>query len=120
VACAPAGGAAAGTVSVYSGVYTAAQAARGNTVRQRECANCHSPGDWQQGRLLTGWVNQPVHALVDQIRSTMPMDGPGRLSLQQYTDIVAYILQLNNVPAGDTELPASEDGLRRITIEYRP
>jgi mono/diheme cytochrome c family protein len=106
-------------VSVYTGVYTTAQATRGQQVQQRECANCHSPGDWSQGRLLGGWGGQTVYQLVDNIRLTMPMDGPGRLSLQQYTDIVAWMLQLNEIPAGDEELPADEEGLRQITIEYR-
>ena len=105
--------------TVYSGVYTTAQATRGNEIQQRECGACHSPGDWAQGRLLSGWNNQPAFALVDHIRQTMPMDSPGRLSMQQYTDIFAFILQLNEIPAGSAELPATEEGLRAVTIEYR-
>jgi hypothetical protein len=46
----------------------------------------------------------------------MPYDSPGALSDQQYTDIVAYMLELNGVPAGTTELPADEAGLSQITI----
>jgi mono/diheme cytochrome c family protein len=112
-------GAPAAARSVYSGVYTAAQATRGDQIQQRECGACHSPGDWSQGRLLTGWINQPAFALVDNIRQTMPMDSPGRLSMQQYTDIFAFILSLNEMPAGSTELPATEEALRAVTIEYR-
>jgi mono/diheme cytochrome c family protein len=119
-AATPAAPAEAGAaVSVYSGVYTAAQATRGQQTMQRECSSCHTPGDWSQGRLIGGWTNQPVYALVNHIRQTMPMDSPGRLSLQQYTDIFAYMLQLNSIPAGSEELPATEEGLQRITIEYR-
>lgn len=116
-AAAPA--AAAATVSVYSGVYNAAQATRGQQTQQRECGSCHTPADWGQGRLLGGWTNQPAFALVEHIRQTMPMDSPGRLTLQQYTDVFAFILQQNGIPAGSAELPATEEGLRRVTIEYR-
>lgn len=115
----PAGGAEPATVSVYNGVYTAAQATRGNQIQQRECSSCHSTGDWAQGRLLSGWTNQPAYALVEHLRQTMPMDSPGRLSLQQYTDIFAFMLQLNNVPPGSDELGANQEALSRVTIEYR-
>ncbi len=111
--------AAAATVSVYSGVYNAAQATRGQQAQQRECGSCHTPADWGQGRLLGGWTNQPAYALVEHIRQTMPMDSPGRLTMQQYTDIFAFMLQLNGIPAGSAELPATEEGLRAVTIEYR-
>lgn len=118
-AAAPAEPAEPATVSVYSGVYTTAQAQRGEEVQNRECASCHSSADWSHGRLLGGWTNQPAFALVEHIRQTMPMDSPGRLSMQQYTDIFAYVLRLNNIPAGDTELQAEEDALQRVIIEYR-
>ncbi len=108
-----------GPVSVYDGVYTAAQATRGQQIMQSDCSGCHSPQDWAQGRLLGGWQNQPALSLVEFIRSTMPMDGPGRLTFEQYTDVFAAMLQLNNIPAGSTELAANEDALRNVTIEYR-
>jgi hypothetical protein len=116
-AAANAGGAAG--MTVYSGVYSAAQATRGNQLQARECGSCHSPSDWAQGRVLASWNGQSAWALVDHIRTIMPMDSPGRLTLQQYTDIFAYILQLNNIPAGQAELPATEEGLKQITVQYR-
>jgi S-disulfanyl-L-cysteine oxidoreductase SoxD len=105
--------------TIYAGVYTAAQAARGRAIQQRDCASCHSPADWEQGRILAGYHGASVYDLVDQIRMTMPMDGPGRLQYQEYTDIVAYLFQLNNVPPGASELPADEARLRAIRVEYR-
>jgi mono/diheme cytochrome c family protein len=116
---APPAAAASGPVSVYNGVYTAAQATRGEQVVQRECSSCHTTGDWEQGRLLGGWQNQPASALVGYLRSAMPMDSPGRLSYQQYTDVFAFMLKLNNVPAGSTELAANDDALKNVRIEYR-
>src|SRR5690606_41476448 len=113
---APAAGAA---LNVYDGVYTAAQADRGDQTQRRECSACHSTNDWAAGRLLNGWNGRTAWDLVSHIRNTMPMDSPGRLSLDQYTDIVAFIFELNNIPAGDSEMAPNEEALRQITVEYR-
>lgn len=111
--------AAAAPGSIYSGVYTTGQARRGNEIQQRECGACHTPTDWAQGRLLQAYTGSSAYDLVAQLQATMPMDGPGRLSWQEYTDIVAYILELNTVPTGSGELPTDEDHLRSIRLEYR-
>jgi hypothetical protein len=57
---------------------------------------------------LSVYSSRPVGVLVSNIQATMPYDSPGRLSRQEYTDIVTYMLRLNRVPAGDTELPPDE------------
>lgn len=111
--------AATAPVSVYTGVYTDEQADRGAAIQRRACAACHSAGDWSQGRILTGWTGQSAFDLVTHIRNTMPLNAPGSLSMQEYTDIVAYMFELNEIPAGDAELPAEEAGLRRVQLEYR-
>jgi hypothetical protein len=36
----------------------------------------------------------------------MPLDNPGSLSASATADIVAYVLQVNNLPAGAAELTA--------------
>lgn len=106
-------------VSVYTGVFSAEQAERGNTIQRRECGSCHTPSDWGQGRLLAGWNGQSAYDLVSHIQNTMPLDAPGRLSFQQYTDIVAFIFNLNNIPAGESDMPADEAAQKNIEIEYR-
>lgn len=118
LAPAPAPAAAADDNSIYAGVYTRAQATRGNQTQQRECSACHSPQDWASGRLLSAWNGRPLYDLTNHVRNTMPLDSPGRLTFEQYTDIMAFFLQLNNVPAGSSELPASEAGQRAMKIEY--
>ena len=55
--------------------------------------------------------------LVDKIKNTMPADDPGKLTQQQSTDIVAYVLWLNEYPTGDKELPPDLDALRKITLQ---
>ncbi|MEX2570731.1 MAG: hypothetical protein WD737_05450 [Gemmatimonadota bacterium] len=108
-----------GPVSVYAGVYTEAQAQRGDEIQQIECGACHSSSEWAQGRLLAAYNGLTARRLVNQIRETMPLTAPGILSLQEYTDIVAFIFELNEIPPGDTELPADEEALDQIELEYR-
>ena len=108
------------TVSVYAGVYTSAQADRGEAIQRGACSACHSPSEWGRGRLLTRWTGRSTYEFVSNLQGIMPMDAPGSLSLQQYTDIVAYMLELNSVPPGDTELSTDENAQRQIRMEYRP
>lgn len=107
------------TVSVYAGVYTSDQANRGEDTHRRSCAACHSTSEWQHGRLLSGWSGESVYELVNYLRNIMPMDAPGSLSVQEYTDIFAFVLELNSVPSGESELASDEERLRQIVIEYR-
>jgi hypothetical protein len=56
---------------------------------------------------------------VELIRTTMPSDGPGRLSRQQSTDLAAYLLSANNFPAGDSDLPAETDAQNDILFQAK-
>ncbi len=47
---------------------------------------------------------------------TMPEDDPGSLSAQEYADVLAYILQLNDLPAGGVELPADPVLLEAVSL----
>src|SRR6185503_10730784 len=47
-------------------------------------------------------------------------DNPGSLERQQYIDVVAYIFSLNAYPAGENDLPADDDGLKKIKIDNPP
>ena len=62
------------------------------------------------------WTELPVGSLFERIKVTMPEDGPGRLTDQEYTDVVAYMLDSNNYPAGEAELPADKAALDEIMI----
>ena len=50
----------------------------------------------------------------------MPQDSPGRLSRQQYADIVARILNANEFPAGESELGTDVAVLKQILIQEKP
>ncbi len=47
---------------------------------------------------------------------TMPESNPGGLSADQYADILAFLLRMNNYPEGDEELPADPALLARVPI----
>jgi hypothetical protein len=57
-----------------------------------------------------------VGDLFERIRTTMPLDNPGRLSRQQNADVIAFVLKANGWPAGATELASDAGTLRQIRI----
>lgn len=110
--------------STNDGVFTSAQARRGRGVYSRDCASCHG-AEMKGGEMAPGiagsdfivfWVDLSVGALFERIKVSMPEDGPGRLTDEEYTDVVAYMLDANEYPSGDAELPADKAELDKIMI----
>jgi mono/diheme cytochrome c family protein len=116
--------AAQGESTIWGGVYTDEQATRGENTYQQECASCHLDdlmGDGIAPALVGSsfffrWSDLSVGDMYVAIRTTMPQGAPASLSPAGYADISAYLLQMNKVPAGDTELPSDTDDLEEITI----
>lgn len=117
------------TRSVWDGVYTEAQAQRGDALFDRECANCHGPAGagGSMAPALVGpafaanYDGQTVGDLFDRNRTSMPVGREGQLSAQQNADITAFMLQVNKFPAGAAELPAQSMTLKQINyIAERP
>ena len=106
----------AATRSVLEGVYSEEQARRGEKITNEVCSNCHME-DWFTGSLLESWAGATVEMLYELIRTTMPEDRPASLERQQYADVLAYIFELNGLPAGQQELSADKEALRAILIE---
>ena len=109
--------------SARDGVYTAAQAARGEALYKVQCAFCH--GDALAGEMgppLAGdlfmaiWGPLAASDLFDKIHNTMPADTPGTLSRPQTADVVAYLLQANRFPAGTSELASVDTALKQISL----
>lgn len=105
------------TRSVRDGVYTEEQAARGQGIYEQECSLCHGPREFSGPTFLLAWTGQPVGALFTHIRMTMPQDNPGHLDVAQYAEVIAYMLSLNNFPAGEEKLPSEIEALARIRME---
>jgi S-disulfanyl-L-cysteine oxidoreductase SoxD len=111
--------------SVWDGVYTEDQAKRGAAAATRECGTCHgatmAKGDEAPPlageAFLAEWDGQTLDGLFERMSRTMPQTAPGKLSAQEYVDILAQILNLNKFPAGKTELESGLEGLKQIRIE---
>jgi mono/diheme cytochrome c family protein len=95
------------------GVYSDAQAARGDAIYAENCAQCHTPtlegGDLAPA--LTGpsfvarWTSgKPLSNLFDYMRAEMPLNSPGGLTAQQNADLLAFLLKKAGYPAGKTDL----------------
>ena len=103
-------------VTTLDGVYTEEQALRGAEVIESVCRECHDDEEFV-GAFIRSWAGASVAALFDDIYSLMPEDQPGSLPVQQYADVIAYILQLNGLPPGEVELGAARESLERVLIE---
>lgn len=106
-----------GAKSPRAGLYSADQALRGRKVFREKCAACHPTEFFTDGVFLGNWSGQTAHALFTAIRTTMPQETPGSLRRQEYADVLAYLLQLNKLPAGKVELAPTDAALKQITIE---
>jgi hypothetical protein len=61
-----------------------------------------------------------VADLYTYIKETMPRTDPNSLAPKEYADILAFLLSLNGMPAGRSELPADTATLKKITIDSVP
>src|SRR5215207_5970058 len=91
--------------SVLDGVYTPAQARRGQEQFEQHCASCHRrdlggvSGPALKGdRFLNQWREFPLDVLVNDMRTQMPQRSPGSLPANAYNDIAAYLLEANGLP----------------------
>jgi mono/diheme cytochrome c family protein len=98
-------------------VYTAEQAARGKQVYQEACAQCHAL-DFYKGDTMKSWNGGSLSDLYDAVSVRMPPGNPGSLKRREYADIVAYILSLNGMPAGQEELSSRAADLKAIRIRW--
>ncbi len=122
--------------AAWDGVYTDAQAARGKAVYEKSCQSCHAAagaggfGITYSGTALKGqkflqaWDDDlatlfryagspPPGSTLGQFDqrhgdSDTPRGSKDPLTEADYVDVIAYIFQLNGLPAGTTELKASD------------
>ena len=116
-------------LTTWDGVYTTAQADRGEKLYTERCARCH--GDTLQGveaaPALAGpafygnWDGETLDALFQRIRTSMPQDSPGSLTRAENADVLAYMLRVAKYPAGMVPLDGQGGALTRIRVlMYRP
>jgi len=119
--------------SVWDGVFSEAQATRGQEVYEGACGLCHgrrlngAPDDpdmrstppLARARFLRIWEGRSLATLFEYSRATMPENNPNSLTEQEYVDVIAYMLSVGGMPAGD-ELQLDPRSLARVVIGPRP
>ena len=120
--------------SIWDGVFTEAQATRGQTVYSGACGTCHgrrlngAPDDpdmrstspLARARFLRVWEGRSLATLFEYTRATMPESNPGSLADDEFVDVIAYMLSVGGMPVGDDELRPDPRSLARIVIQQRP
>jgi mono/diheme cytochrome c family protein len=109
-------GAQAPARTVNDGVYSSGQATRGDALFQSICTTCHDTERFTGEEFVSAWSGKPLSELFKAVQ-TMPEDNPGSLNAQQYSDVMAYFLQLNKYPSGSDELKGEPDVLAKIQME---
>ena len=108
--------------SVWEGVYSPAQAKRGQALYAKACASCHR--DELEGHgptpSLAGpefrdrWDGQTLGDLFEKTQVSMPADHPGSLSRKENAAILAFILRSNEFPPGRKDLRTESEQLAKI------
>lgn len=112
--------------TVWDGVYTEAQATRGQAILTEQCATCH--GEAMRGgggvpsavgpEFMFNWKGKTVSELFMYLKTTMPPTAPGSLSDQKYADAMGALFKHNGFPASDImEIPPDQKALVNVTIE---
>ena len=121
-------------VSIWDGVFSEAQATRGEAIYEGACGLCHgrrlngAPDDpdmrstppLARARFLRVWGGRSLATLFEYSRATMPEDNPNSLTEQEYVDVIAYMLGVGGMPAGGEELQPDPQSLARVVIGSQP
>jgi mono/diheme cytochrome c family protein len=120
--------------SVWDGVFTEAQADRGQGVYSGACGMCHgrrlngAPDDpdmrstppLARARFLRIWEGRSLATLFEFMRARMPENNPGSLTDEEYVDVIAYMLSVGGMPTGDEELRPDPQTLALAVIQQQP
>jgi mono/diheme cytochrome c family protein len=114
------------TPSVWSGVYTAAQADRGKAAYARHCSRCHGD-DLSANRnyqlagegFMDHWEAHTLEHLFRRIRDSMPPGEAATVGDSDKRDAMAYLLQQNGFPAGSAELAHDDGELAKVEISRK-
>jgi mono/diheme cytochrome c family protein len=123
---APATATASGAGGTTPVSFTADQVARGSDIYADRCVQCHGDtldnGEFG-GAPLNGkyfkqhWGGGSVAALVAYMKAKMPPDRPGSLTDQSYADLASFLLDNNDYPKGDKELPPDTSSQQKLSLQ---
>src|SRR6185369_6161185 len=100
--------------TIWDGVYNQAQQDRGATAYTMYCSQCHGEalsgtrGALRGAKFMDRWREDNLNSLFTLMKTTMPPGPRGRVSAAEYLDIVAYVLAVNEFPAGKGELALND------------
>jgi hypothetical protein len=100
--------------TVWDGVYTDAQAARGEARYRASCSGCHDEGPRRGEAFMRDWSGTDLGGLFARMKASMPPGAPGTLPDADYIDIAAYMLRINDFPAGSDELTSASVATIRV------
>ena len=119
------------STTVWTGVYTEAQAKRGQQAYRQHCTYCHHedllggedlavvPPALVGAAFAERWQGETVGAMLRVLADTMPWNR-ARLTPQIYADVLSYLFKENEFPAGMRELSADPSLLDQILITAKP
>ncbi len=87
--------------NILNGIYSQAQATRGERTYKTSCQTCHVAREYKGLIQQSENSHMQISAYFELISQTMPQDAPGSLSNDAYLNLIAYILSLNDFPATD-------------------
>jgi mono/diheme cytochrome c family protein len=109
--------------------FTADQVTRGSDIYAERCVQCHGDtldnGEFG-GAPLNGkyfkqhWGGGTAAGLVAFMKAKMPPDRPGSLTEQSYADLTAFLLDANEYPKGDKELPSDTASQLKLSLKRGP
>jgi mono/diheme cytochrome c family protein len=116
------------TPNVWDGVYSEAQATRGEVIFAEVCSACHGAdlrGDSNTPSVIGMsfmflWQGRSLGELFAKIETEMPPTNPGALAGDEYRDSLAYLLQKNGFPSGTEGLSAVPGDSDQILITPKP
>jgi mono/diheme cytochrome c family protein len=120
-----ASGASTAQQTVWTGVYTEAQATQGAALYATHCASCHGTalGGGESVPPLRGvafgttWEGLALSDLFDRLRKTMPPGKSGVMTRTEYASVLAFLLKMNDMPAGSGALASDAATLSAITFK---
>jgi mono/diheme cytochrome c family protein len=105
--------------TTLTGVYSEQQAARGQDVYAGMCKSCHTAASHTGVAFEKSWGGHSLAELFGYVSTRMPKNEPGSLAPEEYADVLAYLLKLNQMPTGAAELPPDTAVLGTIRIDTR-
>lgn len=106
-----------GQRTVRDGVFSSAQAARGERLFESICMNCHELSEFTAaGAYLDDVEGKPLWDTFEYVWAEMPEDEPSSLDPEDYAAALAYIFSVYGLPSGEAAMPTDRESLSVITI----